>query len=272
MNRIHVRQDDKAGRWRGLATMGACCLFVWLTGCATIDPEPAESALSRSGWATAASPSNAPVTWVHQTFPGKRSSSYRYERKDGRDTLHVNAASSASMLRQTVRVEPNQLGQLRFSWMVPSLIEAADLSQRDGDDSPVRVVLAFEGDRTRFSAKDAALSELSELLTGEPLPFATLMYVWSNHRPAGTVVVNPRTGRIRKLVMESGPGRLSQWLDYERDVRADFVKVFGEAPGALLAIGIMTDTDNTQSQAQAWYGPVRHVLMTEGKPLSAKLD
>ena len=40
---------------------------------------------------------------------------------------------------------------------------------------------------------------------------------------------------------------------------ADFQQAFGEAPGALLSIGIMTDSDNTASTASAWYGPVRHV-------------
>ena len=266
-----MREGD-AGRRRWLRMVAGCCLALWLTGCATTGHEPAESELSSNAWATSAASADNRVSWLHQTFPGKRASRYRYERKDGRATMMALADSSASMLRQKVRVEPHQLGQLQFSWMVPSLIDAADLSQRDGDDSPVRVVLAFDGDRARFSAKDAALSELSELLTGEPLPFATLMYVWSNHKAAGTVVINARTSRIRKLVMESGPDRLRQWLDYERDVRADFVHAFGEAPGALLAIGIMTDSDNTRSQAQAWYGPVHHVLMTEGKPLSAQAD
>jgi Protein of unknown function (DUF3047) len=71
------------------------------------------------------------------------------------------------------------------------------------------------------------------------------------------VLNNHRTDRIRKLVAESGPRRLNQWLDYERDIRADFEKVFGEAPGALIGIGIMTDTDNTRSTTHAWYGPVR---------------
>jgi hypothetical protein len=45
-------------------------------------------------------------------------------------------------------------------------------------------------------------------------------------------------------------------LDYERDIRADYRKAFGEEPGRLIAVGIMTDTDNTKSTAQAWYGPV----------------
>jgi hypothetical protein len=83
------------------------------------------------------------------------------------------------------------------------------------------------------------------------------MYVWCNTRAPGTVIVNPRTDRIRKLVVESGAQHLNQWLDYERDIRADFEKAFGEAPGALVGIGIMTDSDNTQAQTRAWYGPLQ---------------
>jgi hypothetical protein len=104
--------------------------------------------------------------------------------------------------------------------------------------------------------KNAMLSELAQTMTGEPMPYATLMYVWCNTRAPGSVIINPRTDRIRKLVVESGAGRLNQWLDYKRDIAADFEQAFGEPPGALLGIGIMTDTDNTRSNAHAWYGPV----------------
>jgi hypothetical protein len=62
---------------------------------------------------------------------------------------------------------------------------------------------------------------------------------------------------VRKLVVESGTGRLDRWLEYERDIRADYLRVFGEEPGALIGIAIMTDSDNTQSRTRAWYGPVR---------------
>lgn len=177
-------------------------------------------------------------------------------RLDGRDVIQSESNSAASMLRQTLRVEPAQLGHLRFSWKVPALIAGADLTQRDGDDAPVRVVLAFEGDRAKFSAKNAMLSELALLLTGEPLPYATLMYVWGNQSTLGSVIINARTDRIRKLVLESGPLRLNHWLDYERDIRADYEQAFGEAPGALVGIGIMSDSDNTRQQSTAWYGPV----------------
>ena len=105
--------------------------------------------------------------------------------------------------------------------------------------------------------KNTMLSELSHLVTGAPMPYATLMYVWCNNRPLNTVIENPRTDRIRKIVVESGSERLNQWLTYERNIRADYENAFGEAPGALIGIGLMTDTDNTQSHIQAWYGAIQ---------------
>jgi hypothetical protein len=195
--------------------------------------------------------------WQHYRFPGKPATAFSYTDRDGRNAMEAHADSSASMLRQLVHIAPAELSRIQFSWKVPELIAQADLARRDGDDSPVRVVLAFDGDRSRFSTKNALLSELSHAITGEPLPYATLMYVWCNTRKPGSVVINPRTDRIRELVVESGVRNLDQWMDYERDIRADFVHAFGEQPGALVGIGIMTDSDNTQSSARAWYGPLR---------------
>lgn len=250
----------------------AAGLLLLLSACASTDvDDAAHTSLARSAWAAASLPGADAEGWRHQRFPGKRSTEYRHGHKQGRAAVKGRADASASMLRQRVRIEPSQLGRLRFSWLVPALIADADLALRDADDAPVRLVLAFEGDRSRFSAKDAALSDLSEALTGEPLPYATLMYVWSNRGAPASVIRNPRTSRIRKMVMESGDGRLGQWLEYERDVRADFIAVFGEPPGALLAVGIMTDTDNTRAQAQAWYGALAHQPRQTG-PRTALVD
>jgi hypothetical protein len=229
-----------------------------LAGCA-ITPEPAgQDQIGTSPWALQSQfkQDGDAATWKHHRFPGKKATSFHYARKDGRDAMAVQAESSASMLRYSVRIAPEELGNVRFSWKVPALMEQADLALRGKEDSSVRIVLAFEGDRSRFSPRDAAISELARAVTGEELPYATLMYVWCNKRPAGTVIRSTRTDRIRKLVVQSGTSGLNRWLDYERDIRADFERVFGEKPGALVGIGIMTDSDNTRSRTQAWYGPV----------------
>jgi hypothetical protein len=236
----------------------AATAILLLAGCAAVPSAPEVGA---SPWAaqSGAAPGVPRSAWLHKTFPGKAATRFRYARTEGRDAIAAESESSASMLRQDLRIEPQELGRMRFSWKVPGLIEAADLALRDRDDAPVRVVLAFEGDRSRFTPRDAALSELARALTGEAMPYATLMYVWCNHRAPGTVIRSPRTDRIRKLVVESGAARLDRWLDYERDIRADYERAFGEKPGALVGVAIMSDSDNTRTQARAWYGPL-HLL------------
>ncbi len=205
------------------------------------------------------------IKWDLVKIPGKVATQYSVVRLSNRRSLMASASSSASMLRKDLRIEPEQLNALNFSWQIQKLIEGADMAQRDYDDSPVRLVLAFDGDRSQFSPKNAMLSELTHALSGRPMPYATLMYVWCNQRPVDSVIQNPRTDRIRKIVVESGAGRLNQWITYERNIRADYEKAFGEPPGALIGIGLMTDSDNTRSQAQAWYGPIE-LIATKGKP------
>lgn len=208
-------------------------------------------------WIPVLSDASKAARWEHFTLPGKKPSIFDAVVEDGRTAISAKAQSSASMLRQVMRIDPADLGQLRFSWKLPELIQYADMSVREFDDSPVRVVLAFEGDRSKFSGKNAMLSELAHVLTGEPLPYATLMYVWCNDCKPEEVILNPHTDRIRKLPLESGTDKLNRWMDYERAVRDDFVKAFGEEPGLLTSISIMTDTDNTKSVARAFYGPVQ---------------
>jgi hypothetical protein len=230
-----------------------------LAGCAAmrVDGEVSNTAWARASLLSSTVNAAPDSAWTHQQLPGKTPVLFSGVRLDGRDALAATAVSAASVMRHRVRIEPAELDHLRFSWKVPQLIADADLARRDADDSPVRMILVFEGDRSRFTPRDAMLSELMRAVSGEELPYATLMYVWCNKRATGSVVLNPRTDRIRKIVLESGPGRLNQWLDYERDIRADFERAFGEAPGALVGVALMTDSDNTRSTATAWYGPVR---------------
>jgi Protein of unknown function (DUF3047) len=227
-----------------------------LTGCASKVPtivEANEALAARiSPWVRSAKVEPKAVVWEHFKLPGKKPSQFDYVLEESRDAITANAQSSASMLRQVMRVKPGDLGAVKFSWKLPDLIQYADMSLREFDDSPVRVVLAFDGDRSKFSAKNAMLSELAHVLSG-----------WCNICAPESIIVNPHTDRIRKLPLESGPEKLNRWMNYERNVRADFVKAFGEEPGVLTSISIMTDTDNTKSVARAWYGPI---ALIPGKP------
>ena len=197
--------------------------------------------------------------WEKVMLPGKTATRYavaNIENPSASTSLQADSQASASFLRQRMHIAPERLRHLRFSWRVEQLIEGADMGRADKEDSPVRIVLAFDGDKSRWSARTHMLNELARALTGEDMPYATLMYVWSNHRPAESVIHNPRTDRVRKIVMQSGPEGLKRWHRYERDIRADYRHAFGEDPGTLLGVALMTDTDNTRTQTRAWYGPI----------------
>ena len=230
--------------------------LVQLAGCASVGKSISNpwSAASVGGASGASGASGA--MWQHFRFPGKQSTQFTYGYQQGRHAVEAVAQSSASMWRQVLRIEPAQLNVVKFSWKVPGLIAGADMAKRDHDDSPARVVLSFDGDRSKFSVRNVMLSEMARLLTGEEMPYATLMYVWCNACERESMIVNPRTDRVRKLALESGPERLNHWIDYERDIRADFEKTFGEPPGALISVALMTDTDNTKSDTKVWYGPI----------------
>ena len=246
-----------------LALFASLCISLWLPGCAfwadkaPQDKPPQHKPQQVLRQLPLQFSAQDKSKWQAMRLPGKLLTAYRVAPQGTHDALLAEATSSASMLRQALHISPDQLGALQFDWRVDQLIAGADMRQREAEDSPVRLILVFEGDRQRFSAQNNLLSELTLSLTGEPLPYATLMYVWCNDCPAGSVIVNPRTDRIRKLAVESGAGRVGQWLSYRRDIRADFEKAFGEPPGALLGLAIMTDTDNTRSTTRAWYGVIR---------------
>lgn len=216
-----------------------------LAGCTTLAPpanpvDPAHTADSLSAWAPYA-------------LPGKRST--RYIRDDL--GLRAEADSSASLYRRAVRVEPAELGRIEFSWLVPALIDGADLANRDTEDAPVRLMLAFDGNHADLPARTRLQFELAEALTGEPPPYATLMYVWDNKAPLESVIPGGRSDRIRKIVVDSGPGHLGQWRQHLRHIADDFRHAYGVDPGALIGMAVMTDSDATRSSVTAWYGDVR---------------
>ena len=210
--------------------------------------------------AKAAVPPAAP--WSHFRFPGKAATLYSYAFEDGRPTMLGRSSVSSSVLRREVDIPAAQIGMINFEWKVPALLKPCEGVTLDKDDSSARVFLTFEGDRNKFSTKNAVVSELAHLLMGEPLPYATLAYVWSNDQPLESVINSARTDRVRSIVVESGSAHLNQWQTYSRNIRTDFEKVFGEAPGALLRVAVMTDNDSTCAPVSAWYGPLSFTSIT----------
>ncbi|VVE89671.1 hypothetical protein PBR20603_03643 [Pandoraea bronchicola] len=184
---------------------------------------------------------------------------------DGIAVIRASVDGSASGIAQKLDIPVYPGARLTWRWRADALPASADIRTKQFDDAPVRIALAFDGDSAKLNVQDHLHRELARLVSGRELPFATLMYTWGDDKfAADEVVANPYTGRIRSVIVERGGVNLGKWQTYSRDIAKDYEKAFGEPPGRLIGIAIMSDGDNTQSKFTAWYGDIR--LETEGVP------
>ena len=59
------------------------------------------------------------------------------------------------------------------------------------------------------------------------------------------------------VVAARGVDGVGEWRDFTRNIVEDFEKAYGEKPGKLIGVGVLTDTDNTGEAVEAWYGDIR---------------
>lgn len=237
----------------------AVALAALLSGCSTtpppapVFPEVQAFSANRAGTAT-------PRGWhpwiIHR---GKTPTQYGLVQDPQTREVVVRAVaeSAASGLKQRLDVDSQSRSVISWRWRVTQLIEAADNTDRHAEDSPVRLMLFFDGDRSKLPANELMKFELAKMLTGQEPPYATLMYIWENRQSVGEVIKSSHTGRVKMVVAGSGTDRLGQWKSFERNYAEDFKRAFGEAPGRLIGVGILTDTDNTAARVEAYYGDIR---------------
>ena len=92
-----------------------------------------------------------------------------------------------------------------------------------------------------------------EGLFGLPL---SISYVWAGRAKVGEFWPNPFTSRVMMFALDSGDASAGAWRTHRRDVRADFLRLFGRKVDRLEGVAIMTDSDNSGLKARAWYGDI----------------
>jgi hypothetical protein len=192
--------------------------------------------------------------WVFSRF--NRRTDYRVIEMDGRRVLRAQAQTAASGLLQEIEIDPLVSRHLKWHWSVPQLLPEADLSKKGSDDSPVRMIVSFDGDLAKLDVEDRAMAGMVKMVSGREMPYATLMYVWDNKLPIGTFLDSPHSSRVKLIVVESGSDRLGKWVSYSRNLVADFKRAFGEMPEKIITVGVMTDTNATEKDATAYYGDI----------------
>ena len=170
----------------------------------------------------------------------------------GQVVLRAVAERSASGMMQRLDVDPANRPIVAWRWRVVDLITAADNQDRYSEDAPARLMLFFDGDKAMLPAGEQMLMETAHLLTGQELPYATLMYVWENRFAQETLLRSSFTRQVKMIVVGTGRDRIGTWRTFQRNYVDDYRRAFGVEPGRLIGVGIMTDTDTVE----AFYGDI----------------
>ncbi len=179
--------------------------------------------------------------WESKRFKG--GTEYRLVKEDGRAVVKATSHSAASGLIKKIHFDPSKYRYLRWSWKITHTIKGGDEMSKSGDDYAARIYIVFPG--KHFWQMRA------------------INYIWANKLPMGEYVSSPYAADSKMVAVESGNVKAGQWLTEERDLLDDYRLLFGADPPEAEAIAIMTDTDNTGGNADAWYGEIS--LSTEGK-------
>ena len=177
--------------------------------------------------------------------------------KDG-DTPVIQAVSKASCscLIQKSRIDPEKYPIIQWRWKAANIYRKGDIAKNEGDDSPARIWITFEYDPGKAGLIERAKLKLAQLLYDGCPPCGALVYIWASKTPVGTITSNPRTDRVKMIVVESGKDSLNTWITEERNIFDDYVAAFGVKPPMISGIAIMTDSDNTKESATAFYGDI----------------
>jgi len=171
---------------------------------------------------------------------------------DGKRALKVESQEAYGNLVHPLKWSTPS-AHLAWQWRIDEPIPAADLRTRPGDDTALKVCVFFDLPMDRIPFADRQLIRFARSKTTDPVPGATVCYVWDQNLPAGTTLDNAFTRRMRYVVVRSGPDKLRQWVSERRDVVADFQKLFAdEAAGSvppIVGIAVGADSDNTHSHS-----------------------
>lgn len=188
---------------------------------------------------------NAVQKWEHKVFAGE--TSYSIVNHKGKRALKALSDGKASGLLLKSRIDLQKTPFISWSWLAEKNLPQFNERIKSGDDFVARVYVVIDGGLIVWNSK-------------------SLSYVWSSNQSKGQVWNNPFTGSKVKMISVRGKeDKLGQWQNEKRNVYQDLIKYFGDkgsentnlnAYRFIDVVAIMTDTDNSKSKAEAYYGDV----------------
>jgi len=160
--------------------------------------------------------------------------------KAGKGIIKAESLGTRSSLFKEVGEKEKDFPVFSWGWKISNVVRSAIETRKDRFDSAARVMVVF-GKAGGFRG-----------FGGEPSGIK-IEYIWATRLPKGHVFDHPGEKNCKVFVIQSGEGKVGQWIYEKRNIHKDYKTAFGIEPSGLLAIGIQTDTDQSNERVTAYY-------------------
>jgi len=176
--------------------------------------------------------------WKLVTYFGVPPTQYS---RAGKGIIKAESLGSRASLFKEVGEKEKNFSILSWGWKISNVVRSAIETRKDRFDAAARVMVVF-GKEKGFGIFGM----------GEPVGLK-IEYIWGNRLPRGQIFDHPAEKNCKVFVLESGDGKAGQWVYENRNIHKDFKTAFGSEPSRVLAIGLQTDTDQSNEMVTAYY-------------------
>ena len=174
--------------------------------------------------------------WDEERFEGR--TDYSIEEVDGVKVLQASSRAAASGLVRKIRVDLWQYPYLNWRWKIANRLPVRNETTKEGDDYPVRIYVIVDG-KTRFWRTKS------------------LNYVWSRNVSKGSAWPNAFADKnVVMLSLRDGSDDTNRWYQEKRNVLQDVQRYLSPEIRYIDIVALMTDTDNTHSFVNSYYGDI----------------
>ncbi len=168
----------------------------------------------------------------------------RVEKENHRTVLRLETEEGCISLFRSLSVNLQANPLVSWEWKVLTLPTggASQYARRDDHGAALYLV---------FSSREA------------PDRNTTIGYIWDNALPVGKILTRPDDPSVHYVVVRSGRDQLNTWLTEERNVLADYSRIYGEEPSILKGMSLVVDSDQTNSKASSLFGPISFRLKSQ---------
>lgn len=199
--------------------------------------------------------SSLPNKWISFTPPNvDKKTQYKLVKADSSVVLRARSDGGATILATSCNVELTKYPILTWRWKISEIVGDGDVKTKRGDDSSARIYVTFDYDDISFWKR--LKIKAIQSFTSKRIPTRAINYIWANKIARSTVLPNPYSSRVMVMALRSGKERAGTWVRERRNVLRDYRTIFGEDPPEVVGVGVMTDTDNTNSETTSYYGDI----------------